>query len=215
MRKKITLFTATFLMGCIVANAQINTGRYLLGGDLNFWNEKIVEPNNNYTGEFFLTNIKLGKVIKENTVVGLSILYGNSSNKYSPNNIQKSNQYGAGIFYRRYKPLSKSFHLFGEGGLNYLHTNIEMDAGSVSKTKSDGATLNLMPGISYSLSNRIQIELLMPNLIGINYSHVKTEYTNVGAPTMALEKNVFSLGTSLDGNLLSNFGIGFKFILGK
>lgn len=73
-----------------------------------------------------------------------------------------------------------------------------------------------MPGLSYSLSNKVQIELLMPNLVGIGYSHDKIKNTLPGGTNPPEQsKNTFTFLTNLDSNLLSNFGVGFKFILGK
>lgn len=130
---------------------------------------------------------------------------------------QKTNQYGAGVFYRKYKSISKAFHLFGEANLNYSHSlRVQESLQNMSnsyETTTNGASLVLMPGLSYSLSNRVQIELLLPNLIGVGYNHERTEYRDANPPNV--EKSLFSVSTNLDGNLLSNFGIGFKFVLGK
>lgn len=216
MTKKLTLLTLTFLLGSIAANAQFNTGRYLLGGDLNFRNEKT--DKDVLKNESFNTSIKLGKVIKENTIVGISVSYGNTKYEYLTNPRQEYQQYGAGVFYRKYKPLSKSFHLFGEGSLNYSHSTSKQKDSQGNKTKStgNGASIGLMPGLSYSLTNRIQVELIMPSLFGIGYSHEKSEYTYTnGANPQSTKRNAFSFNTNLDGNLLSNFGLGFKFVLGK
>lgn len=60
-------------MACIVANAQFNTGRYLLGGELSFGTEKI-DDYSKPSNESIYASIKVGKVIKENTVVGIIYL---------------------------------------------------------------------------------------------------------------------------------------------
>ena len=157
-------------------------------------------------------NLKFGKLIKENTVVGINLSYGHSYYDYQPNQIQESNQYGAGIFYRKYRTLSKEFHLFGEGALNYSYGKY-MNGNNIGETIKNGVSINLMPGLSYSLTNKMQIELLMPDLIGIGYYNEKTQNPIPGGEDNI--KNTFSLLTNAEGSLLSSFGIGFKFIVGK
>ena len=212
MQQKITLLSAFLFIGFMAANAQFTTGKYLLGGDLYFQTENGKDVD--YKNEGANVTLKFGKVIKENTIVGLNLVYGYSSFDNQGDQIQNSNNYGGGIFYRKYKTLSKDFHLFGETGLNYSYGEYKNNySGSNiwNKTITNGVNINFMPGLSYSLNNKVKIELLMPNLLGIGYTHSKYSMSNSPDET----KNNFSFFTNIDGNLLSNFGVGFKFLLGK
>ncbi len=216
MQRKITLLTALLFISFMAANAQFTTGKYLLGGDLNFRTQNDKELN--YKDQGANVNLKLGKVMKENTVFGITLSYGYLSNELPQNTIQKTNRYGAGIFYRKYKPLSKDFHLFGEAGLNYNYAQSESIASTNFETKtiSNGVTIQVIPGLSYSLTNKVQIELLMPNLFRLDYSHDKVEKTNPGGNNPPDKtKSYFSFFTNSEGSLLLGFGVGFKFILGK
>ena len=216
MQQKITLLSAFLFISFMAANAQFTTGKYLLGGDLNFRTQNDKELN--YKDEGANVNLKLGKVMKENTVVGITLSFGYNSNELPQNTIQKTNRYGAGIFYRKYKPLSKDFHLFGEAGLNYNYAESENIASNNYdyKTISNGATIQLIPGLSYSLTKKVQIELLMPNLFRLDYSHVNVKKTNPGGNNPPDKtKNNFSFFTNSEGSLLLGFGVGFKFLLGK
>lgn len=132
MKRKFTLLTATFLISFIAVNAQFTTGKYLLGGDLNFRNEDGKDLN--YKNGFAFVNLKAGKVIQENTVFGINLSYGHSSFESQPNK-SEINQYGAGIFYRKYKPLSKEFSLFGEAGLNYAYVESKIRVAVIQKVK--------------------------------------------------------------------------------
>ena len=71
MRNKFILLTGIFIILFMGARAQFTSGKYLLGGDLNFRTEKLkgYAVKNEYT----YVNLKFGKVIKENTVVVESI----------------------------------------------------------------------------------------------------------------------------------------------
>ena len=212
MKNKCTLLTAFLLISFTAANAQFTTGKYLLGGDLNFQTEG--EKGIQHNDETANVNFKLGKLIKENTVVGLNLSYKHTSTE---NGVNLSNQYGAGIFYRKYKSLSKNFHLLGEADLNYEHGEYKNNiAGSIiNKVITNGISISLMPGLSYTLTNKIQIELLMPDLVGIGYSHAQTKINRSGVTGLPGGKNNVTFLTNLDKNVLSNFGVGFKFLLGK
>ena len=214
MKTRFTLITALLLTSFMAANAQFSQGKYLLGGNINFSTANIKDSDlKNQTSNVSVT---LGKFIKENTVVGINLNYGHAKVDIQVQGKQKTDSYGAGIFYRKYKSLSKDFHLFGEGGLNYAHSESNhMSDTDKMKVITNGVSINLMPGLSYSLTRKMQIELLMPNLVGIGYNQEKRSYTGSSQPNLSINKNSFSFITNGDGNLLSNFGVGFKFILGK
>lgn len=210
MRKKICLILVIFMIPFLTARAQFASGKYLLGGDLNLRTENL--KGFAVKNEYAYVNLKFGKFIKENTVVGINLSYGHSYYDYQPNQIQESNLYGAGIFYRKYRALSKEFHVFGEGALNYSYAKY-MNGNNVGETIKNGVSISLMPGLSYSLTNKVQIELLIPDLIGIGYYNEKTPSLLPGGQDNI--KNTFSFLTNTEGSLLSAFGVGFKFVLGK
>lgn len=225
MRTKILLLLAIIFCGALTANAQINKGRFLLGGSFSLDNEKYNEPSLKSKIESLNTNIQFGKVVKENTVVGLILSYSYSNYYYNSmpdSDFNKSNQNssGAGIFYRKYIKLAKDFYFFGEVDAEYFHSKktqeyVFQNGNRGSKFTSDGGSVSFIPGISYTVCKRMQIELVMPNIISLSYSHLKTDYINTTPPFPRQEGNVFSFNTNLNSNLLSSFGIGFKFLLGK
>ncbi len=223
MRTKILLLLAVFCCVVFTSNAQINTGRYLLGGSFNVYNSKNYQPSPNSKFKSLNANIQFGKVVKENTVAGLILSYGYSNYYYTNTpDYTKINQYSAGVFYRKYKGLAKDFYFFGEVDAAYSHTENKQayfQNGTLtqsSKSISNGGSASFVPGISYAVGKRMQIELLMPDIIRLSYSHTKTDYYTATPPSPPDQKgNVFSFNTNLNANLLSNFGIGFKFFLGK
>lgn len=215
MKNKITLLTAILLMSFMGVHAQLTSGKYLLGGDINFSNEKTKDIDSKNDAAY--VSFKVGKFIKDNTVFGLNLSYGHNSYRNLSSQTQETNQYGAGVFYRKYKSVAKDFHLFGEGGLNYAYSESKINYTNISnKVISNGVSLDFTPGISYSMTKKFQIELLMPNIFEIGYNNDKTTNTD---PQTSIKtentKNRFTFLANLDNNLLSNFGVGFKFILGK
>lgn len=214
MKIKILLPIVIILFPTTAANAQINEGRYLLGGSLGF-SSSTSHQSTDMKNEGLRTNIQFGKVIKDNTVAGIIGSYGyNNGPQY------KSNQFSAGVFYRKYKSIAKDLYLFGEGDALYNYSkytqgNFQIGS-SATRNISNGGSLSFIPGISYSICKKMQMELVMQNLFSLSYGVTKNEATNSGNSTISSAKtDNFSASINLNSGLLSNFGIGFKFFLGK
>lgn len=217
MKTKVLLSIAFIFFGTTVANAQINDGRYLLGGSISYTHQNDAQ-NSNYKNSYFYSNIQFGKVLKDNTVAGIILSYGNGN---SDNNISnKASKYGAGVFYRKYKSVAKGFYLFGEADALYSYTkntqgNFQI-GNNGTRYISNLGSLSFTPGLSYSIFKRVQIELIMQDLVSLSYGVSKNEATNIGSSTISSAKsNNFSASINVNSSLVNNFGIGFKFLLGK
>ena len=217
MKTKILLPLVLIFFATTVANAQINEGRYLLGGIVSYSHQNDVQNSNAKYNSFYST-VQFGKAIKDNTVAGIIASYGNSnsSNSLSP----KTNQFSAGVFYRKYKTLAKNFYIFGEVDALYIHSQNTYDnyptEYSTQKFVSNGGSVSFIPGISYSICKRMQLELSMLNFASISYSGTKLETTNsISNSTSTVNGNSFSGNINLNSPFLSNVGFGFKFFLGK
>lgn len=215
MKTKIILSFVILFFTVVTANAQIPEGKYLLGGSAGYSHSKNQQSTgSNY--ESLSTNIQFGKIIKENTAAGIILSYGN----YNSSSINKTNLYSAGIFYRKYKSLAKDLYFFGEldGQYNYSrNTNGHFEIGyDAQRSTSNGGSISFTPGISYSVCKRMQMELSMTNLASISYASTKTQYASNSTSSISTVKgNNFSANVNLTGNFLNNFGMGFKFLLGK
>lgn len=211
MKMKVLLSIVVLFLTAVSANAQITEGKYLLGGGISYYNSGSDNNNSMYA------NLEFGKVIKENTVAG--IIGSISANKsHNGNSVITVNNYSAGIFYRKYKPLGKNFYFLQEVDVAFQHARgvtYFSNIGQSLITRSNGAMINYVPGISYSVSKGFQMELTMPNLAYLSYTNIKTADSQL-PPTVSPQKaNNFSANINLNSNLLNNFGIGFKFLLGK
>lgn len=223
MKSKFLLSLSVSFFSVIISNAQINPGKVFLGGGLSYANNKNTQSAQsptyaNYTYSY--VNIQAGKFVKENTVVGIFGSY--SYNKTSPVNsgYTRLMQFNTGVFYRRYKSLARDFYLFGEADISYAHSKnkqmFQPGGGpyDIMNGISDGGSFSLLPGISYNLFKKMQVELLMPNIFSVGYMHTITEYTYINPPSSSKDKgDVFSVNANLNANFLSNFAIGFKFFL--
>ena len=224
MKSKILLSLVTLFCLANILHAQINQGKILLGGTISYSgnHNNVSSPSStNPYNENLYANIQLGKFIKENTAVGLLLVYGCNKYSTSTNPSNKNVQYAAGAFYRKYKGLARNFYFFGEGDLsfnysknNFQYYDVSTNSLNTAISKTNGISLLIVPGISYAVWKKMQVELSMLNIFSIGYSHSKTHYSATNSLAYTDEKaNSFSASANLSPNLLSNFGVGFKFIL--
>jgi hypothetical protein len=224
MKTKILLSITFFFCISLTSNAQIKKGDLLLGGTLNFTSQKDVYQFF-YSAQhykYLCSNIQIGMAVKNNTVVGLILFYSHSNihdGNFPDSNYVKGDGYHAGIFYRKYKSLLKNFYFFEEIDAVYTHAKSlqgSMQAKSdLVKTISNGGNILIVPGLSYQICKRFQMELSIPNIFSIYYLSYKLTYNTPPSPNASPNANNFSVNASLNSNFLSNFGIGFKFFLDK
>lgn len=221
MKKTFALLLLT--TGSLAGMAQIKKGAVLLGGQLGFNNStsdvtfsppnppNTTQNQKNKGGNF---NIAIGKAVAENAVIGLNAGYsgGKNENTSGVNSFtSKYNQYNAGVFYRQYRKLANRFYFFGEGGIGYFtskQTDTNTPAINNVTRKSTGGQMYLTPGIAYQIGKKLQLELLIPNIVSANYSVNKT--TSTGSNT---KQDQFNINTNLNGLALNSAGIGFRFVL--
>lgn len=217
MKQTITLVVTTIFCFSISANAQINKGSIMLGGSIGGSLYTVNNPDTVSTkSNGFSFQPVIGFAIDDNTFLGLSLLIGGADNKYYQYD-QKRNSYGAGVFLRKYKPLSKNFYLFGEGNLMYSHETYNYSSqynnGSEYDSKENSIYLNITPGVAYSLTRSIQLEAGLQNLLSIGYSSAEENAKTAGNEDYKM--NSFSAGSSLNPVSLSSISIGLRFFINK
>ena len=212
MRTKILLTVVIFIAAIYSSNAQINIDRYLIGGSINYYN------TTNPTTVGFYSNLQIGKVIKDNSVIGLTGSYSSNNYNYTVASPNKTRSYTSGIFYRKYTSLAKKFYFFGELDASYSYSrNIQQNynGGQYYNSKSSGVAVSFIPGISYNVWKRLQMELSIPSLASLSYSHISTIDSSLPSSVSPQKRDSYAVGINLNSNIISNFAIGFKFLLGK
>ncbi|MGN6249555.1 MAG: hypothetical protein ACTHNG_14475 [Ginsengibacter sp.] len=214
MAKKSTLLFTVILFSVSFVNAQIKQGSFLLGGNLSFshYNDKYQSPGNNTSSTSAIIDLSAGKAIAENRVMGIHLTYSPMKN-VSQSGIRKQlrNLYGGGVFYRKYKNLSKDFYLFlGIAGDYYFSKNEYRDSlgNSLEVDKGNYGQLSLYPGLSYEIMKHLQLEVLLANLMNLNYNVTKT--SNQGQHVRTASS--FSFNSSLNGGLANSLTIGFRLV---
>ena len=192
----------------------------MLGAGLNFQsstheNNFFTLPQTNKSTNFDLS-VEIGMAKKENRLNGFFISAGYGVNKQEyptqPASNSKNDNFNAGVGYfsKCYKPLGKSFFVFGEGraGLNYFQVNNNTNT-SNPDTHEYRVNLGLYPGLAYKWNSRFLFELRFADFVSVGYSRREVKGIN---DTKDVQRN-FSLGSSLGLGYLNNIGIGARWIM--
>jgi hypothetical protein len=216
MKKFTLLLLISTLIFTGIMNAQIKKGAIFLGGDIGGSTQK-TKTGEIVTGKQKGLSISpvFGKAIKENLILGVNaglVLYENNTGISA--NAQKGASYKAGAFLRKYSPIGKSnFYLFLQGGLSINYDKNENVSPPSNLYKIQRYTVGITgyPGISYTVSKRLQLETGFNNLLNLNYFTEKKEYSST---TYFTEKtNGVSVNSSI--NNLSSLYIGFRILINK
>jgi hypothetical protein len=220
MKQKFLLslvFVCTFIVS---AHAQIKKGGTWLGGGVGYSEQKTDYDGSSSDAKSrtFVISPAIGKVVKDNLVVGISLSYSNSKieNNSSASTIdQKGKSYGGGVFLRQYVPIINRLYIFGQGNANYASTRInetQRDYYGVPtkyKSKGWGSSLSITPGVAVSINKNLLIESGFNNLFSIAYSRNKTSLDSPSAPKTTTSN--FSAGVSLENQ--SALYLGFRWLI--
>jgi len=211
---KLLLFTTVFLCSALLSQAQVSKGQFFLGGDIRMGGTRSEidnTPNRKIADYFFQPQI--GYAFRDNRVMGLLLLYrtNNDNGTAMPYNIR---QYAAGIFYRAYLTLPKSFFLFGQGQALYKYSKEDYDIGPPRSriwTFND-YTASLHPGVGYAVKKRFHLELAVNELVSFTYGTSRKldvepgRTTEQKATTWTLQSDIHPKGGLI---------FAFRFLLGK
>lgn len=224
--KKALHFAFAFLLFTTAVNAQITKGDLFLGGTVGYSQGNAKNTNDYFSGvptkqRAFTITPAIGKVIRTNLVLGVqaNILTQNQTyENYAANNQVtkfKNENYGGGVFLRKYVPLGKNFYFFGQGISEYnVFKSSQILNINQAYIKGNGWSINVSayPGLAYAITKKFHIETGFYNLVMIGYSHSNVENKNFNTGTISSSKgNSFNFSTSLATN--GGFGVGFRLLL--
>ncbi len=223
MKTNVLLFS---ILACCTftsfAQNSFRKGDILLGGGINFSSATIDETSfqqRRYTTFSILP--AAGIAIRENLFVGVSLGYAYSKNLYLNSNpgyqdSVKANRYTYGIFVRKYKPLKYGFSIFLQGdfgGSNFTEKTIGQNPQYKYKGTGFGINATLTPGISYSLTHRLQLESGFSNIVQVSYNQSKS-INNSSLQSYVTKSTGFNASASLS-NFSSQLYVGFRLLLQK
>jgi hypothetical protein len=212
------VFVCAFM---VTTRAQISKGAVWVGGSIGYNQSKSGSDTPYSKTNNVNLNPAVGIVVKDNLVVGISLLYGHSKTEdngyYRLEN--KSNTYGVGLFVRQYIPIVSRLYVFGEAGVNYRNskgtsTYKNYPGGSKSTSKGWVTGLNVTPGVSFAVTKKFHLETSFNNLLGIAYmkNEIKTEPPiGSGMKPTTTKNDQFTAGLSSGGKV--EFNVGCRFLL--
>jgi hypothetical protein len=205
-------------MFIVSAQAQINKGAIWLGGSIGYsQNKQEFATNTSVKSSSLTINPAIGKVVKDNLVVGIKLVYGRDKSENSSSSIvdSKTNSYGGGFFVRKYIPVVNRLYVFGDASASYgsfkeKSTLLDYNSNTQVKTTTKGwaSSIGVTPGIAFAINKSFQLETALNNLFGISYSNTKTSGANTYYPR---KSDQFSAGIFTDGKV--QFNIGCRFML--
>ncbi|MDR7129961.1 hypothetical protein J2X69_002307 [Algoriphagus sp. 4150] len=218
--KKFLLGVLAFQLFAFAANAQIEKGSIMLGGNVNFNSSNSEHllgmlPNvtaTNYDSNEFLFNPRFGYSLGNNWVIGtvLSFTTGQttrktvsstSSSSTIEENIVESDAFGASLFARKYLPFGDKFSVFGEliSGANWRTVNSlynsSQGSSSENETKYTEYTTSLSAGLAYFPKNWLALEL-SSNLVTFTTGEQNQSSPNYNSFSFGLNTSSINLGVS-------------------
>ncbi|MGN6292126.1 MAG: hypothetical protein ACTHMV_05220 [Chitinophagaceae bacterium] len=215
MKKYLLLVLIATVCIVSVTDAQIKKGATFLGGDISGNTSRTKAADTVYSKQKgFTISPVFGKAIRENVVLGVDLIAMTSLNETGGGTSEQKNRaYGGGIFLRKYKQLGNSgFSIFAQGRLGVRFDRYETNSTNATYsdvTKTFNTTLSAYPGMSYTISKKLQLEIGFYDLLAINYASSKRTVTD--SQVNEYKTTGFSLSSSLDN--FSPFYLGFRLLL--
>lgn len=214
MKKLSFLIFIVFALLTTSSFAQIKKGATFLGGDISSSAQKTTSGANTNKQKSFYVSPVFGKAIKENLVFGgtISVNFFNNKTISSDYTETKQHSYGAGIFMRKYKPIGKGgFFLFVQGNLGYSYFDSKLNTLTSGSTndKRNTISITVVPGVSYTITKKLQLEAGLTDLLSFQYFTEKQEMTDI--VSASYKTNGFNISSSIDG--ASSIYVGFRVLL--
>lgn len=198
------------LMMASSLHAQIEKGWKQLGGVIGLQSSN---SKNEVTGvenstTYVQVNPSIGKFYANNRIVGLDLIYFGGFNK---NDVPDNYSVGGGVFVRQYKPIGKSgLYVFLHERATLLFGKFFNAVGSdYVQMKSISAALTVVPGMTYAVTRQLQVDLLIPDIGTLQYTHSKPKDKGADA---SLNTKQFTFRTGISENLFGNVSVGVRWL---
>ncbi len=217
MQKNLFLLSLTILVS-VSLSAQFGTlNQKIIGGTfaLSSGNASGTLATGYYQQSSASLGFSFGKFTKKNTlsVFNLSYNFSTSKNEVGLNsNTNKSNGFSIGYRKIYYKEIFRKIYAgMGIGGnIGYSNTTQKKSiVAGTNETNNYSASVDLLPSLSYQISNRFMVNVNANNFAGINYSHSINYINSVNSG----KNNFISMGAGFFSNPFNNLSFGFSYLL--
>jgi hypothetical protein len=200
---------------------QIKKSALLVGGTVRLFTEKynISIPQQDPIKQINVAiGPSVGKAIQDNLVAGIGLGYEFEISDNYVNTIQtKRNAYVLNLFIRQYMNVTRNFYLYLQGSLyGSYEINSVQRMSETEKTKGPEFGVDIDPGLSYALNNRLHLELAFSSLVTITYFTEDRLIVNPANITTTHSKHKsFGMQGGLNLSNSSNILIGFRLLLNR
>jgi hypothetical protein len=207
-----------FVLSCL--HAQIKKGSIFLGGDIGGSTAHTTSADTAYRKQngIYISPV-FGKAIKDNLVFGVHAGFSLTKDHfYDANPNQETKNYSAGIFLRKYKFIGNSgFSIFVESDFGYSYYQYKTMGPSYNYpsygSKKHSVFMSAYPGLSYTVSKKLQLETGFNELLYFSYWNEKSDFIQSSTQVSSFSTNGFAISSSL--NNISNLYLGFRLLIGK
>lgn len=203
----------------LAAHGQIAKKSILLGGQLYYYNGKNRVGDLEQQVKSGAVGLSIGQAFKENQVAGISLNFSpyRQSNLLTGSDTVdlRFDRYDIGAFYREYKTLAKDFYFFCEVEAAFITANQTEHykiAGADVNVRQRGGFISLTPGISYQVFKKMQLEIIIPNILSAQYLMTKIDSDVSQVKDTRQEEWLFYSNVN-NNNALGFLGVGFRFVL--
>lgn len=206
-------FLLSLLFVCSLAvttQAQIRKGATWLGGQAGYshTSEEAGPSSSKNTQSNFSISPAVGKAVKDNLIVGISASYAHGKSKSGAAVMSKYNSYGGGVFVRKYIPVIDRLYIYGDASAFFSTSRTNQEYSTTDRIKTLNVGIGITPGLSYAVTNNLQIETGVSSLFSTMYE--KRTQKQGGSEA---KYDSFHTGVFLDNK--SQLYIGFRFLLNK
>jgi hypothetical protein len=134
----------------VPATNGFNQGDLFVTGSVGIGSES---TGDNKTNSFNISP-KVGYFATPNIALGVAIGYTSGKEEAPETADIKTSEFSAGVFGRYYATPANSFSVFGELGVDFIHSKIE----AVTEDNSNAFRIALAPGVSYFISQNFALE---------------------------------------------------------
>jgi len=134
----------------VPAGNGFNNGDLFITGSVGIGSES---TGDNKTNSFNISP-KVGYFVTPNIALGVALGYTHGKEEAPETADIKSTELAVGVFGRYYATPANSFSVFGELGVDYIHSKIE----AVTEDNSNALRIALAPGVSYFISKNFALE---------------------------------------------------------
>ena len=196
----------------INSNAQLFVGGNIRFNISNGKTESGTATINQATNYNFDFSPKIGNFLSDKLAVGIALDLSLTGNKTTVNteSLSRSSAIGISPFLRFYAIKWNKFSVFGQGniGLTFSRSSVKIGGSTSDGPKTTNAYVNVYPGISYDISDKLSLETGL-NFLSFGYNYLSSKNGSTTERT-----SNFNIGAGLD-NIVSvgNITIGaiYKF----